>query len=631
MPPPPLVFSVMDSASGARRRDLSFSSRSRTPAAVRAVLAALLLAPFAIAAPPPDPRDSLNIDSKTTFTPRHYADLKTWEARRAVLRRQILVSAGLWPLQERGPLAVHRFGRNSKGPYVVEKLALETLPGFYVGANLYIPARLSRPAPAILVAHGHWKHGRTHHADDYSVPALCANLAAEGFIALAWDMVGYEDTRQLPHNFGDSLEELSWLFTPFSLQLWNAIRALDFVESLPEVNRFQIGMTGTSGGGTQTYLLAAIDERIRAAAPGGMVSATFQGDDVCEMAPGLRIGTNNLELTSLIAPRHLLLVAATGDWTRNTLKVELPAIRSIYALYRQERRASAAMINAGHNSNRESREAVYAFFHRAFMRRYLYSAPPRESDDVPIPSREELLIGDALSAKPLASRSAIFSEWRAMAIARTASMTDELLRERIAALFHVSLPGQVTVPDSSAELVLLRADTGTPVRAQWLNPPAEDTSEFEIGVSPEGLSCASCRQAAPGEASARARLRIEVYKAGLPPQPYRLERATFHRSNFAERAQDILAAIRYVSGFAGQKPIVLSCSGLARAWCLLAAAAAPPEISLRLAAELDEDYTAGLAEYLNRPGIAYSGGLPVLFRLASRQPVRAETAATMGK
>lgn len=630
MPPPPLVSSVMDSASGARRRDPFAFSRSRMPAA-RAALAGLFLGSIAFAAPPPDPRDSLNIDSKTAFTPRHYADRKTWEARRAVLRRQILVSAGLWPLQERGPISVHRFGRTPKGPYIVEKLALETLPGFYVGANLYIPAKLSRPAPAILVAHGHWKHGRTHHADDYSVPALCANLAAQGFIALAWDMVGYGDTRQLPHHLGDSAEELSWLFTPFSLQLWNAIRALDFVESLPEVNRFQIGMTGTSGGGTQTYLLAAIDERIRAAAPGGMVSATFQGDDVCEMAPGLRIGTNNVELTSLIAPRHLLLVAATGDWTRNTLKVELPAIRSIYALYRQERRASAAMINAGHNSNRESREAVYAFFHRVFMRRYLYSAPPRESDDVPLPSREELLIGDAFRDRPLASRSAIFAEWRAMAIARTASMTEELLRERIATLFNVSLPAEVTVPDSSAELVLLRTDTGTPVRAQWLNPPAEDTAEFEIGVSPEGLSCESCRQAAPGEAPARARLLIEVYKAGLPPQPFRLERATFHRSNFAERAQDILAAIRYVSGFARQKPIVLSCWGLARAWCLLAAAVAPPEISLRLAAELDEDYTAGLAEYLNRPGIAYSGGLPVLFRLASRQPVRAETAATMGK
>lgn len=583
------------------------------------------------ASPPADPRDSVNIDSKTQFTPRHYSDLKTWEARKAVLRRQILVSAGLWPLLPRGPVPVHRFGRIAKGPYVVEKLALETLPGFLVGANLYMPAKLQRSAPAVLVAHGHWKYGRTHHAEDYSVPALCANLAAQGFVVLAWDMVGYEDTRQLPHNFGDTPEELAWLFTPFSLQLWNAIRALDFVESLPEVNRFQIGMTGTSGGGTQTYLLAAIDERIRAAAPGGMVSATFQGDDVCEMARGLRVGTNNLELTSLIAPRHLLLVAATGDWTRNTLKVELPAIRSVYALYRQERRASAVMIDAGHNSNRESREAVYAFFQRTLGRRFLYAPAPRESNTLALPSRDELLIGAAMREKASASRADILAAWRAMAIARTASMQPEELRERLAATFSISMPPQVTVPETTPELVLLRTDTGTPVRAKWVTPPTAESAEFEIAVSPEGLACEECQRVADGARPPAARLLVEVYRAGAPPEPFHLERATFHRTAFAERVQDILASIRYVSSFAGERPVRLACTGLARAWCLLAAAAAPPEMNLELEGGIGANAAAGLDDYLNRPGIAYAGGLPALFRLASRSRSAPGAAATMGR
>ncbi len=591
----------------------------------------LWLAPVFAGSLPSDPRDFVSVDSKTRFTPRHYTDLKGWEARRAALRRQILVSAGLWPLQPRGRVKTHRFGSVAKGPYVVEKLALETLPGFLVGANLYKPAKLTRPAPAVLVAHGHWKHGRTHHAEDYSVPALCANLAAQGFVVLAWDMVGYEDTRQLPHHFGDAPEELAWLFTPFSLQLWNAIRALDFVQSLPEVNRFQIGMTGTSGGGTQTYLLAAIDERIRAAAPGGMVSATFQGDDVCEMAPGLRVGTNNLELTSLIAPRHLLLVAATGDWTRDTLKVELPAIRSVYALYRQERRATAVMIDAGHNCNRDSREAVYAFFRRALARRYLCAAAPRESDAVPLPSREELLIGEAMRAQATASRAEILAAWKAMAIERTASMSLEQLRERMAAVFGVSMPAQVTVPESTPELVLLRTDTGTPVRARWVRPPTTHASVFEIVVSPEGLACEECRRLPPDALPLRARLLVEVYRAAAPPQPFRLERATFHRTVFAERVQDILASIRYVSGFAAEKPVKLSCRGLAQAWCLLAAAAAPPGVSLELDGGFEAGVTAGLAEYLNHPGIAYAGGLPVLFRLSSRGAAATEPAVTMGK
>lgn len=545
-----------------------------------------------------------------------------------MLRRQILVAAGLWPLQPCGAVPVHRFGRIDKGAYTVEKLALETLPGFLVGANLYLPARLPRPAPAVLVAHGHWKHGRTHHAEDYSVPALCANLAAQGFIVLAWDMVGYEDTKQLPHDFGRSPEELAWLFSPFSLQLWNAIRALDFVESLPEVNRFLIGMTGTSGGGTQTYLLAAVDERIRAAAPGGMISATFQGDDVCEMAPGLRVGTNNLEMTSLIAPRPLLLVAATGDWTSETLRVELPAIRSVYRLYRQERRASAAMIDAGHNSNRGSREAVYAFFHRILGRRALASSAPRESDAVPVPSRKELLIGEPIQAIARAARSEILAAWRDMAVRRTAVMKPEQLRERLAALLNVSMPNDVTVPETTAELVLLRTDTGAPVRAKWLVPPSEQTVEFEIAVSPAGLECGECEAPASGDAR-RARLVIAVYKSGTPPQPFDLERATFRRSNLAERVQDILAAVRYVSGFAQGRRISLSCHGAARAWCLVAAAVAPPESGVRLEASLDESLAAGVAEYLNRPGVAYAGGVPVLLRLADRARGAAGATDTM--
>lgn len=568
------------------------------------------------AAAPPDPRESLNLNSKTRFTPRYYSDLKTWEARRGQLKRQILVSAGLYPLRPRPPVPVHRFGKVDKGAYVVEKVALETLPGFAVGANLYLPARLPRPAPAVLVAHGHWKHGRTHHADDYSVPALCANLAAQGFVVLAWDMVGYGDTQQLPHDFGRTPEELVWLFSPFSLQLWNAIRALDFVESLPEVNRSLIGMTGTSGGGTQTYLLAAIDERIRAAAPGGMVSASFQGDDVCEMAPGLRIDTNNVELASLIAPRPLLLVAATGDWTRDTPRVELPAIRSVYALYRQERRAWAAMIEAGHNSNRQSREAVYAFFHRTLARRFWLSPAPTENPALPLPSREELLIGDAIRTVARAGAAEILAEWRKMAIERTVSMTDEELRERLAALFHVSLPPQVTTPSAASELVLMRTDTGTPVRARWVWPPSPEAPRFQIAVSPEGLACGECARLPAQAGPPPARLLVEVFRASAPPQPFELERATFHRSPLAERVQDLYAAAAYVKGFAGDRPVELVCFGNAHAWCLLAMAAAPAGLGLESPTTLREPMPEALQQYLARPGIAYAGGLATLLRLA---------------
>ena len=117
------------------------------------------------------------------------------------------MSAGLWPLPEKTPLSPRRFGRRLYGSYAIEKVVIETFPGFYLAGNLCLPLHRSERVPGILVAHGHWKHGRVHHTEEYSVPALCINLAAQGYVAFAYDMLGYNDTRQLKHDFGDTVEE----------------------------------------------------------------------------------------------------------------------------------------------------------------------------------------------------------------------------------------------------------------------------------------------------------------------------------------------------------------------------------------------------------------------------------------
>jgi dienelactone hydrolase len=98
------------------------------------------------------------------------------------------------------------------------------------------------PAPAVLIPHGHWKHGRTEDLPSYSVPALGINLARQGYIAFAYDMVGFNDTRQTPHSFGGWSETL-WAFNPMSLQLWNSIRAVDYLQSLPDVDGHRIAAT----------------------------------------------------------------------------------------------------------------------------------------------------------------------------------------------------------------------------------------------------------------------------------------------------------------------------------------------------------------------------------------------------
>ena len=150
------------------------------------------------------------------------------------------------------------------------------------------------------------------------------------------------------------------------LQLWNSIRAIDFVSSLPEVDPGRIAATGASGGGTQTFLLMAVDDRVKAAAPVNMISAIMQGNG-CEEAPNLRVGAFNVMFAATMAPRPLLMVSATGDWTRNTPKEEFPAVQGIYRLLDAEQNVESVQIDQGHNYSKESREAVYGFFNAKLL------------------------------------------------------------------------------------------------------------------------------------------------------------------------------------------------------------------------------------------------------------------------
>src|SRR5207247_2805710 len=139
------------------------------------------------------------------------------------------------------------------------------LPGFFVTGNLYRPAG-SGPFPAILSPHGHWAYGRLENTELTSGPARAINLARQGFVVFTYDMVGYNDSRQLTHEFGGLREKL-WGLSLSGLQLWNSIRGVDFLESLPDVDRERIGATGEAGGGPETVLLAAGDPRLKGAAP----------------------------------------------------------------------------------------------------------------------------------------------------------------------------------------------------------------------------------------------------------------------------------------------------------------------------------------------------------------------------
>ncbi len=306
-----------------------------------------------------DSRNASIPDMDTHFQMPAFATREAWLQEAVFLRKQILSSAGLLPMPAKTTPHAEIFGKLERGSYSVEKVLLETYPGFYLGGNLYRPMGKQGPFPAVVTPHGHWAYGRLENTALASVPARCINLAQQGFVVFSYDMVGYNDTDQFPHGdhgpkLGGPREDL-WSINTMGLQLWNSIRAVDFVSSLAEVDASRIAATGASGGGTQTFLLMAVDDRIKVAAPVNMISAIMQGND-CEEAPNLRVGAFNVMFGAMMAPRPLLMVSATGDWTRNTPKEEFPAVQGIYRLLGAEQNVESVQIMFIHSSMQDVSE-----------------------------------------------------------------------------------------------------------------------------------------------------------------------------------------------------------------------------------------------------------------------------------
>src|ERR1700738_4264526 len=148
------------------------------------------------------------------------------------------------------------------------------------------------------------------------------------------------------------------------LQTYNSIRALDFLRSLPDVDPTRIGVTGASGGGTQTFILGAIDDRPAAAFPAVMVSTAMQGGGGCENCPLLRQGAGNIALAGLFAPKPLAMSGAK-DWTIDIETKGLPELKALYKLYGAEEKVSAKCWKQfGHNYNQVSREYMYNWFNK---------------------------------------------------------------------------------------------------------------------------------------------------------------------------------------------------------------------------------------------------------------------------
>jgi dienelactone hydrolase len=610
---------------------------------VSAILLAGSLLATAAALPAQEPRNSVPAEdvrntiltSRTHYKMPVFATREAWQERATFLRKQILASAGLLPMPEKRPLNPQIFGKLERDGYTVEKVLIETFPGFYLGGNLYRPLGRKGPFPGIVSPHGHWQYGRLENTQLVSVPGRALNLARQGFVVFSYDMIGQNDTDQIPHHWGDSRQDL-WSIGPMGVQLWNSIRAVDFISSLPDVDASRIGVTGASGGGTQTFFLMAVDERVTAAAPVNMISATSQGG-VCENAPNLRAGWtdfSNMVVGALMAPRPLLIVSTSGDWTTATPKEEYPGIQSIYRLLGAEKSVENAHFNYPHNYNQDSREAVYKFFHATLLKN---TAPvPEQSFRAPFP--HELLALHGRERPPNGVKgleqftedrireARAMTERLAPRDAATLAAARDAFRERLSFSLLASRPKAAELISHRTEalpagerLLIGREGKGDRVPAVWLAPSRINAAmPPTLIVHPNGVAWVL---KSPLAKSILGRggvvMGIDAFQTGTAVAPRDTGNRSylhFNQTNDANRVQDILTALEYLRSRAKTQNVNLIGLEMAGIWSYFARAMAGEGVNLvadqaQFAADTD-------TEYINKffiPGLRNAGD----FRAAS--------------
>ncbi|MDB5348865.1 MAG: Acetyl xylan esterase [Planctomycetota bacterium] len=575
-----------------------------------------------------------------------------WRDRARDLREQLQVTLGLSPMPPRTPLNPKVFGKVDRNGYTIEKVTLETLPGMYLAGNLYRPVGNCRRIPAILCPHGHWEDGRVNP----EVQARCIRWAKLGAVVFLYDMVGYNDSKPFGHEFlNDRLD--AWGLSLFTLQTWNSLRSVDWIATLPDVDPARIGCTGESGGGTQTFVLTALDPRIAVSAPVVMVSERFQGGCLCENASGMRHGTDNVEIAALMAPRPMMIVGATGDWSSNTLTKVHPAIRDIYELVGAPDQLEAALFNFPHNYNQTSRNAVYAF-----MSRWLLgiddAASTREGAQTPEkpedlwafneknPAPGSVLKPDAMESKLIDLRrkqlaalapSEDSTSWDA---SRTLLATSHRIRVGIsspAAKGIVAREVRRAAKDdlSIGHWVVGREDGGEKVPVVRLSP-AKPSGRVAVVFHDRGKAGLSTQEGEPIP-TIRAMLDRGMSVVGFDPllvgesfdpsapahrRPKSAHFSTYNATLAADRMSDLATVVAWTRSLGDVREVSLVGLGSAGPLALLAR----PRIDglARTYVDLEGfDYGDGSAvpDGLRLPGVLQFGGLPSAAALASPMPL----------
>jgi dienelactone hydrolase len=302
---------------------------------------------------------------------------ETWKQRRPELQRQLLEMLGLWPSPPKSPLRARVEGVVERPDFVIEKVLYQSMPGLYVTGNLYRPKKVEKRLPAILYVCGHGKvekdgiiYGCKAHYQHHA-----AWYAANGYVCLVVDTLQLGELPGLHH--GTHRFGMWWWqsrgYTPAGVEAWNGIRAIDYLVSRPEVDATRIGLTGRSGGGATSWYVAAIDDRVAAAAPvAGITDMTDHVvDGVVQGHCDCMYFTNTYRwdfgtAAALIAPRPLLVENTDHDpiFPEDGVRRIYRQLETVYGWYGARERLGLVIGHGGHIDSEEVRHPSFAFMNR---------------------------------------------------------------------------------------------------------------------------------------------------------------------------------------------------------------------------------------------------------------------------
>jgi dienelactone hydrolase len=309
---------------------------------------------------------------------RSFRRPEDWQGHVAATRRRFLAALG--PLPERTPLRVTEAGRLERDGYVVEKLLIETQPGFVAPAHLYLPERLRAPAPGVLNPVGHWAGGKAEPVEQ----ARMIGLARRGYVALIWDPIGQGERSQFWDGDAPLINPSTYQHAEIgnpafligssviAIMLWDGLCMLDYLCARPEVDAARIGCTGVSGGGVYTMFLGMVDRRITATVP-VCSTATLerkhrQGQvaEPCQFP--VRAYTDDLDVADLLmahAPAALRIIGTRYDtFPLVGLREAFLDVQDCYTGLGVPEKTDLCVVDARHDYNQEQRELMYAWFNR---------------------------------------------------------------------------------------------------------------------------------------------------------------------------------------------------------------------------------------------------------------------------